>query len=100
MKIGTVCRDEGAGEVCMRGTVATQALRVRAHLLDVRSRLSQAPALVADLIAQRHLSKMLPSPQRSSSLADKHLLFSCTAAGAADRQAAAWHLCGAARGTP
>jgi hypothetical protein len=29
MKVATVCRDEGAGEVCMRGTVATKAIRVR-----------------------------------------------------------------------
>ena len=28
MRVATVCRDEGAGEVCMRGTVATKAIRV------------------------------------------------------------------------
>jgi hypothetical protein len=28
MKVATVCRDEGAGEECMRGTVATKSIRV------------------------------------------------------------------------
>jgi hypothetical protein len=28
MKVATVCRDEGAGEACMRGTVATKAIKV------------------------------------------------------------------------
>lgn len=31
MKVATVCRDEGAGEVCMRGTVATKSIRVSAQ---------------------------------------------------------------------
>jgi hypothetical protein len=38
MKVATVCRDEGAGEVCMRGTVATKAIRVRMCALRTVSR--------------------------------------------------------------
>ena len=29
MRVAEVCRDEGVGEMCMRGTVATKAIRVR-----------------------------------------------------------------------
>lgn len=82
MAVGRVCRDEGAGRVCMRGTYATRDIQVGSMLFDLAAWLPSTAVPQSSCCQALHEERDMPrqhiQPHICTSIFEVRALFACS----------------------